>query len=89
MRFCASCGADLDSVPHSLGVTEATLNGWRDAFSATAKPAWRLSPWDGEERESDRFKARLGEMLLERELLEQKIALLEDSVPLACWRLRR
>ena len=42
------------------------------------------------ERESDRLKARLGEMLLERELLEQKIALLEGSSgPLARRRPRR
>jgi transposase len=45
---------------------------------------------DGEERESDRLKARLGEMLLERELLEQKIALLEgNSGPLGRRRSRQ
>ncbi len=45
---------------------------------------------NGEERESDRLKVRLGEMLLERELLEQKIALLEgNSGPLARRKSRR
>jgi transposase len=41
--------------------------------------------------ESDRLKARLGEMLLERELLEAKIAALEarDPRPLARPRSRR
>ena len=34
-------------------------------------------PADGEALESGRLKARLGEMLLERELLEAKIAALE------------
>jgi hypothetical protein len=48
-------------------------------------------PTDGEALESERLKARLGEMLLERELLEAKIALLEarDPGPLARSKRRR
>jgi transposase len=83
-------GEDLDMVSRSLGVTAATLSGWRDAFldGGEANLATKLA--DGEERESDRLKARLGEMLLERELLEQKIALLEGNTgPLARRRSRR
>src|ERR1700761_2689818 len=38
-------GEDLDTVSRSLGVTAATLSGWRDASSTAAKPAWRPSPW--------------------------------------------
>ena len=68
----------------SLGVTAATLSGWRDAFLEGDEASLATGPTDGDERESDRLKARLGEMLLERELLEQKIALLEgNSAPLA------
>jgi transposase-like protein len=83
-------GEDLDMVSRSLGVTAATLSGWRNAFldGGEANLATKLA--DGEERESDRLKARLGEMLLERELLEQKIALLEGNTgPLARRRSRR
>ena len=77
-------GQDLDTVSRSLGVTAATLSGWRDAFLDGGEASLATKPTDGEERESDRLKARLGEMLLERELLEQKIALLEsNSGPLA------
>jgi hypothetical protein len=36
-----------------------------------------------EELESGRLKARLGEMLLQQELLEAKIAALEEGRPLA------
>ena len=53
--------------------------GWRDAFLAAG----------GEALESERLKARLGAMLLERELLEAKIALLESGRPLAHRRSRR
>src|SRR3712207_8500341 len=76
-------GEDLETVSRSLGVTAATLSGWRDAFLAAggASPASR--PGDGEELESERLKARLGEMLLRQELLEAKIAALEGGRPLA------
>jgi len=83
-------GEDLDTVSRALGVTAATLSGWRDAFLDGGEANLASKPADGEERESDRLKARLGEMLLERELLEQKIALLEgNSGPLARKRSRR
>src|SRR3978361_1825681 len=70
-------GEDLETVSRSLGVTAATLSGWRDAFLAAGEAALTTRPTDGETLESGRLKARLGEMLLERELLEAKIALLE------------
>ena len=43
----------------------------------------------GEALETERLKAKLGEMLLERELLEAKIAALEAKRPLARRRSRR
>jgi len=78
-------GEDLETVSRSLGVTAATLSGWRDAFLAAGEASLSTRPTDGEAVESGRLKARLGEMLLERELLEAKIALLEarDPGPLA------
>ena len=68
---------DLETVSRSLGVTAATLSGWRDAFLAAGEASLSTRPTDGEALESGRLKARLGEMLLERELLEAKIAVLE------------
>jgi transposase len=82
-------GEDLDTVSRALGVTAATLSGWREAFLEGGEASLASKPIDGEERESDRLKARLGEMLLERELLEQKIARLKGSGPLGRRRLRR
>jgi transposase len=76
-------GEDLETVSRSLGVTAATLSGWRDAFLAAGEASLASRPTDGEVLESERLKARLGEMLLERGLLEAKIAALEDGHPLA------
>ena len=76
-------GEDLETVSRSLGVIAATLSGWRDAFLAAGEASVASRSTDGEALESERLKARLGEMLLERELLEAKIAALEGGRPLA------
>jgi len=82
-------GEDLDTVSRSLGVTAAALSVWRDAFLAAGEASLTTRPATGEAMEAERLKARLGEMLLERELLEAKIALLESRRPLARTRSRR
>ena len=74
-------GEDLETVSRALGVTAATLSGWRDAFRAGGEASLATRPADGEALESERLKARLGEMLLERELLEAKITALEARAP--------
>ena len=79
-------GEDLEIVSRGLGVTAATLSGWRDAFLAAGEAALASKAVSGEELESDRLKARLGEALIERDLLHEKIALLEAHRPLAMRR---
>jgi transposase len=51
---------DLDQVSRSLGVTAATLTGWRDAFVAAGEAALTTKPATGEDLEGGRLKARLG-----------------------------
>jgi len=82
-------GEDLETVSRSLGVTAATLSTWRDGFLAAGEAALASRPTDGETLESERLKARLGEMLLKHELLEQKITNLEAGRPLARRRWKR
>ena len=82
-------GEDLEAVSRALGVTAATLSGWRDALLAAGAAALATKPTNGEELESDRLKARLGEALIERDLLEEKIAILETNRPLGVRRPRR
>ena len=77
-------GEDLETVSRSLGVTAATLTAaWRDAFLAAGEAALTSRPGDGEELESQRFKAKLGEVMIEPDLLHEKIAALEAGRPLA------
>jgi len=76
-------GEDLETVSRGLGVTAATLSGWREAFLAAGEAALSTKPASGDERESERLKAKLGAALIERDLLHEKIALLEAHRPLA------
>ena len=82
-------GEDLETISRSLGVTAATLSTWLEAFLAAGEASLATRPATGEALETGRLKARLGEMLLERELLEAKIAVLESGRPLAQKRSRR
>ena len=83
-------GEDLETVSRTLGVMAATISGWREAFLSAGEASLATRPTTGEALESERFKAKLGEMLLERELLEAKITALEarGPGPLARRRLR-
>src|SRR3954449_5273321 len=76
-------GEDLETVSRALGVTAATLSGWRDAFLAAGEAALASRPGSGEELESERLKGRLGEALIERDLVREKVAALEAGRPLA------
>jgi len=75
-------GEDLEVVSRGLGVTAATLSQWREAFLAAGEAALTSRPESGEALENERLKARLGQALIERDLLEEKIALLETKHPL-------
>jgi len=82
-------GEDLETVSRSSGVAAATLTGWRDAFLTAGEAALATRPESGEALESGRLKAKLGEVLIERDLLAEKIAAPEANRPLARGRPRR
>jgi transposase len=70
-------------------VTAATLSGWREAFLGGGEAALTTKPVDAKDLELDRLRAKLGEMVLERELLAEKVAALEAGRPLGRRRPRR
>jgi transposase len=76
-------GEDLETVSRELGVTAATLTGWQDAFLAGGEAALTTRAATSEELESERLKAKLGAALIERDLLNEKIAILEAGRPFA------
>src|SRR4051795_11690646 len=76
-------GEDLETVSRELGVTAATLTGWQNAFLAGGEASLMTRPATGEALESERLKAQLGAALIERDLLNEKITLLEAGRPFA------
>jgi transposase len=52
-------GGDLEAVSRALGITAATLTGWRDSFLAAGEASLSTRPADGEALESERLKAGL------------------------------
>src|SRR3954454_14991142 len=76
-------GEDLETVSRELGVTEATLTGWHDAFLAAGEEALTSRAATGAELESARLNGKLGAALIERDLLNEKVPLLEPGRPFA------
>ena len=63
---------DLELVSRELGVTAATLSGWRDDFLAGGQAALKSRPADDRDDEIARLRAKVGELTMDNELLLQR-----------------
>ena len=82
-------GEPLETLARELNVTVARLSEWRDRALAGAEAAMKERERDSRDEELLRLKAKLGEVTMANELLEQKIASLEGGRALARRRSRR
>jgi transposase len=82
-------GEPLETVARELNITAARLSGWRDRALLAAEAAMKERERDSRDEELLRLRAKLGEITMANELLEQKIAALEGGRPLARRRSRR
>jgi hypothetical protein len=82
-------GEPLETLARELNVTAACLSAWRDRALVAAEAAMKERERDGRDEDLLRLRAKLGEVTMANELLEQKIAALEGSRPLGRRRLRR
>ena len=82
-------GEPLETLARELNVTVARLSEWRDRALVAAEAAMKERERDSRDEELLRLKAKLGEVTMANELLEQKIAALEGGRPLARRRSRR
>ena len=83
------CGEELESLSRELGVTAATLAGWRDAFVAAGQAALKTRPPDYKDEEIARLKAKIGDLTMGNERLYEKIHRMEAGHPLRRRRSRR
>ena len=82
-------GEPLETLARELNVTAARLSAWRDRALAGAEAAMKARERDARDDEVLRLKAKLGEVTMADELLERKVAALENGGPLARRRSRR
>jgi len=82
-------GESLELVSRDLGVTAATLSGWRDVFLAGGETARKVRSGDGGEEQIRRLQRKLGQMTMDNELLRDKIERMEAGHPLGRKRPRR
>lgn len=74
-------GEDLDTLARQLGVTAAKLSAWRDDFLAAGETALKARAPDARDDENARLKAKLADVTMDNELLQEKIDRLEAGRP--------
>ena len=82
-------GEPLETVARELRVTAADLSGWRDAFLEAGAASLKSRPRDDRDARIAQLQAKLGEITMDNELLEEKIARMEEGRPFVRRRSRR
>ena len=82
-------GEPLDLVARQTNVSIARLTEWRDRALVGAATALKERERDDRDDEIARLKSKVGEITMDNELLNAKIAALEGKRPLAHRRSRR
>jgi len=82
-------GEDLETVSRELGVTAARVSQWRDQFLAAGQAGLKTRETDARDEDNRRLQAKIGELLMENELLYAKVDQLEAGSPLARRRSKR
>lgn len=76
-------GEELDAVSRELKVTAATLAQWRDEFTLAGEAGLKSRARSGAEEEIRRLRAKVGELTLDKECMEEIIRRHEARLPLA------
>ncbi len=82
-------GEPLEIVARDLSVTAADLSAWREAFLEAGAASLKVRPRDDRDEKIDRLQSKLGEVLMDNELLYAKIDRLEVGAPFAARRSKR
>ena len=82
-------GEDLDIVSREIGVTGATLATWRESFLEGGLGALRSKASDERDERIKVLERKLGQVVMENELLNHKVDRMEAGLPLALGRSRK
>jgi transposase-like protein len=78
-------GEDLETLSRELGVTAATLSGWREQSLVGMEANLKAREADVENEETQRLKSLVADLSMSNELLREKIHRMEAGHPLV-WR---
>ena len=78
-------GEDLEILSRELGVTAATLSGWREQFLEGGAAHLKAREAEVENEETQRLKSLVADLSMSNELLREKIHRMEAGRPLV-WR---
>lgn len=76
-------GEDLDVLSRELGVTAATVSGWRDAVVAAGHASLKSRRPDARDEEVTRLKAAIGDLTMRNEVLHEGLRRAKEALPLA------
>ena len=76
-------GEDLESVSRELRITAARASQWRDQFLAAGQAGLKRRAAEARDEDYRQLQAKIGERLMENDLLYAKVDRLEASGPLA------
>ena len=82
-------GEPLELVARETNISVAKLTEWRERAVAGAASALKERERDERDDEIARLKSKVGEITMDNELLQSRIAAMEDKHPLARRRSRR
>lgn len=74
-------GEDLDTLSRELGVTAATLSRWREQFLASAQAGFKSRPSEDRADEVKSLRAKLGELIMDNEVLREGLRLRGAETP--------
>lgn len=74
-------GEPLDALSRELGVTAATLSEWQEQFLSAGEAGLKSRPQTGEETETLKLKAKVGELTMDLEAAEALLKLRGETLP--------
>lgn len=82
-------GEDLDTVSREVGVTASRLAQWRDEVLSAAQGALKSRQASGRDEDVGRLKAKVADLTMDNELLEERLRRLGETVRPRSRRSRR
>ena len=79
-------GVELEATSRKYGVTAATLTRWREAFLEGGEAGLKIRATDVVDEERKTLKSAVANLVMDNELLRERIGQLEEEKPFLRWR---